>query len=97
MPRFFDKKPSAKQGQTIGELSYKLTVDSTELQEQLAQLEAEIAAYKLDAERFIWLRDYSPLKEGEDREARAAELDALCDEGLAVLKAASDPTPDAAS
>lgn len=100
MPRFFDKKATPT-SQTIGELTMKVSVDSAEIQEYLKQMladaEAEIAAYKLDAERFIWLRDYSPLKEGEDREARAAELDALCDEGLAVLKAASDPTPDAAS
>lgn len=97
MPRFFDKKPTPQEGRTIGELSYKLTVDSAELQEQLAQMEAEIAAYKLDAERYIWLRDYSPVKDGVDREVQAADLDKLCDEGLAVLKAASDPTGDEAS
>lgn len=78
-----------KQQSILQTLSLK--IDTGEFQELIQQLENEIAAYQQDAERYIWLRDYSPLKEGEDRAEKAAELDALCDEGVKVLKEASDP------
>ena len=97
MPRFFKTKAESKISQKVGELSIKLNLESAELQDYLAEVDAELAAYKQDAERYIWLRDYSPQPNpsGEGRaEGYGEELDKLCDEGLEVLKAASDPTAE---
>lgn len=87
----FSQRPKPTTAAKSQHMTVTIDVDAKELRELLAQLEAELASYKEDAEKFIWLRDYSPLPEGEDRATKAAELDALCAEGVKELKASFIP------